>query len=72
MSCNPSRVVSIGWRHTLGALEGAVLRALGEGTVEERVECGLLDVADSIVLGDKLLEGLAAVGSIIVSKDVPE
>jgi len=72
MSCNPSRVVSIDWRHTLGALEGAVLRALGEGTVEERVECGLLDVADSIVLGDKLLEGLAAVGSIIVSKDVPE
>jgi hypothetical protein len=55
--------------HTLGAVEGTVLRALSEGTVEQRVESGFLDVAENIVLGDKHLEGLATVASIIVSKD---
>lgn len=45
--------------HTLGAVEGAVLRALGEGTVEERGESGLLRVTESIVHPDELLEALA-------------
>jgi hypothetical protein len=58
--------------HTLGAVEGAVLRALGEGTVEERGEGSLLGVAESIVLPDELLEGLATVESIIISKGVPK
>lgn len=57
-------------KHTLGAVEGAVLRALGEGTVEERGECGLLGVAESVVLPNKLLQRLATVESIKVSKDV--
>lgn len=60
---------SIG-KHTLRAVEGAVLGALGEGPVEERGEGGLLGVAESVVLPDKLLEGLATVESITVSKDV--
>ena len=61
------------WKHTLGAIEGAVLRALGESTVEERGEGGLAGgVAESIVHPDKLLEGLATVGGIIVSNDVPK
>ena len=67
-----SRVVSMLWKHTLGAVEGAVLRALGEGTVEERGESSFLGVAESIVHPDKLLEGLATVEGIIVSKDVPK
>jgi hypothetical protein len=61
------------WKHTLRAVEGAVLRALGEGTVEERGESGLAGgVAESIVHPDKLLERLTTVESIIVSKDVPK
>ena len=62
----------LGGEHTLRAVEGAVLRSLGKGTVEERVEGRVLDVAENIVLGDKQLESLATVQSIIVSKDVPE
>jgi hypothetical protein len=58
--------------HTLRTVEGAVLRALGKGTVEERVEGRILDVAENIVLGDKQLESLATVRSIMVSKDIPE
>lgn len=57
-------------RHTLGAVEGAILRTLGEGTVEERGEGGLLGVAESVVLPDELFERLATVKSITVSKCV--
>ena len=60
---------SIG-KHTLGTVEGAILRALGEGTVEEVVEVGICGLAESIVLANKHLEGLTTVESITVSKDV--
>jgi len=60
-------------KHTLGTVEGAVLRALSEGTVEERGEGGLAGGAtESVVHPDKLLERLATVESITVSKDVQE
>ena len=57
-------------KHTLGAVEGAILRTLGEGTVEERGEGGLLGVAEGVVLPDKLLERLTTIESITVSKYV--
>ena len=60
---------SLGTR-TLGAGEDTRLGALGEGTVEERGERGLLGVAESVVLPNKLLQRLATVESIKVSKDV--
>ena len=47
--------------HTLGTGEGAVLRALGESTVEEGVEGGIHDIAEVVVHLDILLEGLATI-----------
>ena len=52
---------SLGTR-TLGAGEDTRLGALGEGTVEERGEGGVVDVAENIVGKNILLESLATVG----------
>ena len=52
---------SLGTR-TLGAGEDTRLGPLGESTVEERGEGGVVDVAENIVGKNILLESLATVG----------
>jgi hypothetical protein len=49
-------------RLTLRAGEDTRLRALGESTVEQRGELGVVDVAEYIVGKNVLLESLATVG----------
>ena len=49
-------------KRTLGAGEGAVLRASGEGTVEKGGELRVRNVAERVVGEDIFLEGLATIG----------
>jgi len=49
-------------RLTLGAGEDTRLGALGESTVEERGEGGVVDVSEHVVCKNVLLESLATVG----------
>lgn len=49
-------------RRTLGAGEDTRLGALGKSTVEERVEVGVVNVAEDIVGENILLESLTTVG----------
>jgi len=61
-------------RRTLRAGKDTRLGALGEGTVEERGEGGIVDVAEYVVGKNVLLESLATVGKAkcqsVVSKKV--
>lgn len=49
-------------KRTLGAGEGAVLRAPGEGTVEKGGELRVRNVAERVVGEDIFLESLATIG----------
>jgi hypothetical protein len=62
MKHDTSRVESIVGRRTLRAGKDTRLGALGESTVEERGEVGVVDVAENIVGMNILLESLATVG----------
>jgi hypothetical protein len=55
-------------KRTLGARKGAILRALGKGTVEVCIESSVVDVANGVVHLHILLESLATVESNTVSK----